>query len=66
MPVPSLRRRQIAIVALLFVGYASLYFCRADLSVATPLLIEELRARGILRRGCKRAQVAASDESMRG
>jgi sugar phosphate permease len=47
MPVPSLRRRQIAIVALLFVGYASLYFCRADLSVATPLLIEELRARGL-------------------
>src|SRR5882757_1594246 len=47
MPVPSLRRRQIAIVALLFVGYASLYFCRADLSVATPLLIDELRARGM-------------------
>ncbi|HWM70657.1 MAG TPA: MFS transporter [Steroidobacteraceae bacterium] len=47
MPVPSLRRRQIAIVALLFVGYASLYFCRADLSVATPLLIDELRARGL-------------------
>jgi sugar phosphate permease len=47
MPVPSLRRRQIAIVALLFVGYASLYFCRADLSVATPLLVDELHARGM-------------------
>src|SRR3982074_3542503 len=47
MPVPSLRRRQIAIVSLLFVGYASLYFCRADLSVATPLLVEELSAHGL-------------------
>jgi len=25
----------------------ALYFCRADLSVATPLLIDELRARGL-------------------
>jgi sugar phosphate permease len=47
MPSPSLRRRQIAILALLFVGYASLYFCRADLSVATPLLVEELSGRGL-------------------
>jgi sugar phosphate permease len=47
MPVLSLRRRQIAIVSLLFAGYASLYFCRADLSVATPLLVDELRARGL-------------------
>jgi sugar phosphate permease len=47
MPVLSLRRRQIAIVSLLFVGYASLYFCRADLSVATPLLIDELRGKGL-------------------
>jgi OPA family glycerol-3-phosphate transporter-like MFS transporter len=31
----------------LFAGYASLYFCRADLSVATPLLVEELGARGL-------------------
>lgn len=50
MPSPSLRRRQIAIVALLFVGYASLYFCRADLSVATPLIIEELKGRGLSQR----------------
>jgi len=47
MPVLSLRRRQIALVGLLFAGYASLYFCRADLSVATPLLVEELQAKGL-------------------
>lgn len=43
----SLRTRQIAIVLLLFGGYASLYFCRADLSVATPLLIQDLARRGV-------------------
>jgi OPA family glycerol-3-phosphate transporter-like MFS transporter len=47
MPSSSLRRRQVAVVSLLFVGYASLYFCRADLSVATPLLVEELSAHGL-------------------
>jgi sugar phosphate permease len=47
MPVLSLHRRQIALVGLLFAGYASLYFCRADLSVATPLLVEELKAQGL-------------------
>jgi sugar phosphate permease len=47
MRAPSLRRRQIAIVALLFTGYASLYFCRADLSVSTPLMVEELRSKGM-------------------
>jgi sugar phosphate permease len=47
MPVHPLRRRQIATIALLFVGYASLYFCRADLSVATPLLVQELHAKGL-------------------
>src|ERR1700722_7885632 len=39
--------RQVLTVALLFGGYASCYFCRADLSVASPLLIDELGARGI-------------------
>jgi sugar phosphate permease len=39
--------RQFLTVALLFGGYGSLYFCRADLSVATPMLIEELRLRGV-------------------
>src|SRR5215475_13202460 len=47
MPERSLKRRQIAIILLLFGGYASLYFCRADLSVSTPLLVDELRARGV-------------------
>jgi sugar phosphate permease len=47
MPPSSLRRWQIATVILLFCGYASLYFCRADLSVATPMLIDELHARGM-------------------
>jgi len=43
----SLRFRQTSTVLLLFGGYASLYFCRADLSVATPLLIEELGQHGV-------------------
>ncbi len=43
----SLRRRQALTVLLLFGGYGSLYFCRADLSVANPLLIDELAAHGI-------------------
>ena len=43
----SLRLRQTIVIVLLFGGYASLYFCRADLSVATPLLIEALGRRGI-------------------
>jgi OPA family glycerol-3-phosphate transporter-like MFS transporter len=41
-PVRSLRYRQAMTVALLFGGYGALYFCRADLSVSTPLLIDEL------------------------
>jgi sugar phosphate permease len=43
----SLRYMQVMTVSLLFGGYASLYFCRADLSVATPLLIDELTAHGM-------------------
>jgi sugar phosphate permease len=43
----ALRRRQFLTVALLFGGYASCYFCRADLSVAAPLLIDELGSRGV-------------------
>lgn len=49
MPDSSLRRWQFATITLLFTGYASLYFCRADLSVSTPLIIDELMARGIAR-----------------
>lgn len=44
---PSLRRRQTLTVLLLFGGYAACYFCRADLSVATPLLIEDLGRHGV-------------------
>jgi OPA family glycerol-3-phosphate transporter-like MFS transporter len=43
----ALRIRQAAVIALLFGGYASLYFCRADLSVATPLLARDLAGRGV-------------------
>jgi OPA family glycerol-3-phosphate transporter-like MFS transporter len=42
-----LRQRQALTVALLFGGYAACYFCRADLSVATPLLADELGAHGL-------------------
>jgi OPA family glycerol-3-phosphate transporter-like MFS transporter len=49
MPVSSLQKRQIAVILLLFGGYGSLYFCRADLSVATPMLVDELQARGLAR-----------------
>jgi sugar phosphate permease len=43
----ALRIAQTRTVLLLFLGYASCYFCRSNLSVATPLLIEELGRRGI-------------------
>jgi len=43
----ALRIAQTRTVLLLFLGYASCYFCRANLSVATPLLIEELRSHGM-------------------
>jgi OPA family glycerol-3-phosphate transporter-like MFS transporter len=42
-----LRRAQIRTLLLLFGGYAACYYCRADLSVATPLLAEELGRRGV-------------------
>ena len=45
--VRALRISQCRTVLLLFLGYASCYFCRSDLSVATPLLIEDLGRRGI-------------------
>jgi OPA family glycerol-3-phosphate transporter-like MFS transporter len=43
----GLRRRQAWTVALLFAGYAAYYFCRSDLSVAMPLLIEDLQRHGM-------------------
>ncbi|MGA2188848.1 MAG: MFS transporter [Steroidobacteraceae bacterium] len=46
-PMRSLRQRQVTTILLLFGGYGSLYFCRADLSVASPLLIDEWHAHGL-------------------
>src|SRR5246127_4854351 len=46
-PARSLRYGQLKTILLLFGGYAACYYCRADLSVATPLLVEELGRRGI-------------------
>jgi OPA family glycerol-3-phosphate transporter-like MFS transporter len=43
----ALRFAQCRILLLLFLGYASCYFCRSNLSVATPLLLDELARRGI-------------------
>ncbi|HEV2286360.1 MAG TPA: MFS transporter [Steroidobacteraceae bacterium] len=43
----ALRRAQSRTLLLLFLGYASCYFCRANLPVATPLLIEELGTHGV-------------------
>jgi len=42
-----LRIRQASVISLLFGGYASLYFCRSDLAVATPLLAQELVRHGL-------------------
>jgi OPA family glycerol-3-phosphate transporter-like MFS transporter len=39
--------RQTITVALLFAGYAGYYFCRSDLSVAMPLLVDDLHRHGI-------------------
>jgi len=43
----ALRFAQCRTLLLLFLGYASCYFCRSNLSVATPLLLDELGRRGI-------------------
>jgi OPA family glycerol-3-phosphate transporter-like MFS transporter len=43
----ELLRWQLLTAALLFAGYAAYYFCRSDLSVAMPLIIEELRRKGM-------------------
>jgi OPA family glycerol-3-phosphate transporter-like MFS transporter len=43
----ALRWRQTVVIALLFGGYGSLYFCRADLAVATPLLVDALGRQGL-------------------
>ena len=43
----GLRFRQTTTIALLFAGYAAYYFCRSNLSVAMPLLIDHLHKRGM-------------------
>jgi sugar phosphate permease len=43
----GLRFRQTVTVVLLFTGYAAYYFCRSDLSVAMPLLVDHLHSRGM-------------------
>ncbi len=43
----SLKSRQTVVIGLLFCGYGAYYFCRADLSVATPLIIDELSRSGM-------------------
>jgi sugar phosphate permease len=48
--VRRLRYAQLRTIALLFGGYAACYYCRADLSVATPLLAEDLGRQGISHR----------------
>ena len=46
-PHRSLRFGQTRTILLLFGGYAACYYCRADLSVATPLLADELGRHGV-------------------
>jgi sugar phosphate permease len=43
----ALRMAQCRTLLLLFLGYASCYFCRSNLSVAAPLLADELERRGV-------------------
>src|SRR5260221_5563970 len=43
----GLLRRQALTILLLFLGYGAYYFCRADLSVAVPLLVDELGRHGV-------------------
>ncbi len=45
--IRGLKTRQVLVVALLFTGYASYYFCRSDLSVAMPMLADELKRSGM-------------------
>jgi len=45
----SLRYQQFKVIVLLFAGYGALYFCRADLSVGTPLIVEDLTGHGMSR-----------------
>ncbi|HEX8806850.1 MAG TPA: MFS transporter [Candidatus Aquilonibacter sp.] len=46
-PARNELRWQVATIVLLFAGYAGVYFCRANLAVAAPLLIADLHLRGM-------------------
>src|ERR1700753_2945106 len=46
-PPRRLQYQQAWTIALLFTGYAAYYFCRSDLSIAMPLIIQELQHRGM-------------------
>ncbi len=39
--------RQVLVVVLLFLGYCAYYFCRVDLSVGMPLIVDDLRRGGM-------------------
>ncbi len=51
LPRRALRFAQCRTLLLLFAGYASCYFCRSDLSVATPLIADELARHGMSHAG---------------
>jgi OPA family glycerol-3-phosphate transporter-like MFS transporter len=42
-----LLRRQVLTLALLVVGYAGYYLCRSNFSVALPMILDDLTARGV-------------------
>jgi sugar phosphate permease len=44
---PRMTRWHVATIALLALGYTGYYFCRSDLSVVMPLLIQDLGRRGM-------------------
>src|SRR3569833_397004 len=50
MPSSPLQRRLFVFVSFLFVGFVCLFFCCVVLSVATPLLVEELVGKGLSQR----------------
>jgi sugar phosphate permease len=47
LPHAGFTRWHLATIALLALGYTGYYFCRSDLSVVMPLLIQEMAHRGI-------------------
>ncbi len=46
-PKPVFSKQQILLIGLLLVGYSGYYLCRSNLSIATPLLIEEFGKQGV-------------------